>query len=87
MDTSRLMTRDHVVVSMVTMLFYTLGGDGSYPRCGIYLTSHLPPVILFPVKTTSFSALRRRKISLLLVFWQGLWVPGGINYEAKNSLI
>jgi hypothetical protein len=72
---------------MVIILFYTPAGGGIYLRGGIDLTPYLPPVILFPVKTTSFSALRRRKINLLLVFWQGLWVPGGINYEAKNSSI
>jgi hypothetical protein len=34
-----------------------------------------------------FSAYRRKKISLLLVFWQGLWVPGGINHAAKNNSV
>jgi hypothetical protein len=80
-------TRDHVVVSMVIILFYTPAGGGSYLRGGIDLIPYLPPVILFPVKTTSFSALRRRKISLKFAFWQGLWVPGRINFGAKNSSV
>jgi hypothetical protein len=29
--------------------------------------------------------LRRKKMSLIFPFWQGLWVPDEINYEAKNS--
>jgi hypothetical protein len=76
-----------VIVSMVIILFYTPAGGGIYLRGGIDLTPYLPPVILFPVKTTSFSALRRRKISLLLVFWQGLQVPDEIKYVAKNCSI
>jgi hypothetical protein len=27
------------------------------------------------------------KKSLIFPFWQGLWVPDGINSEAKNSLM
>ncbi len=75
MDTSRLMTRDHVVVSMVTILFYTLGGDGRYPRGGIYLTSHLPPVILFPVKFSFFQPVVGEKLACY-------WCSGGVYTDA-----
>jgi hypothetical protein len=44
---------------MVTILFYPPVGGGSCSRGGMY--SHLPPIILFSVKTTFFSALVGKK--------------------------
>jgi len=38
---------------------------------------------IFPI--SYFSLCTIKKESLIVVFWQGMWVPDGIKYGAKNS--